>query len=343
MPISAAGVAWSSLNVSVATVTDGLVTGVSAGATRIIASAGAKADSIDVVVVTGLSLEIVPGGASVLVGRTALFTVVAKNGAGEVVAVPPAIWRSGNPSVGTVANGLATGVSVGSTPITATVGSTTSPPATLLVSAPSLDCDGIADVPRWEVSLSFDYGARATNGDNEQLDISHSGRLTAVLAPAGGVVPASQWEGSLVGNVSMIDRRTDLKSNPVTTDKFDGTGPAVSDLGRSTFILNVDVDQCTYTLSANPFVHATLTTVSMVETVDIALAVIHAASPLGAWKGLGLPELGASFDAHHVTAAGRVDKDTYYPFGFGQLLWINNGSLDAPQGAATVSYTILAK
>ena len=130
----------------------------------------------------------------------------------------------------------------------------------------------------------------------------------------------------------MIDRRTDLKSNPVTTDKFDGTGPVVSDLGRSTFILNVDVDQCTYTLSANPFVHATLTTVSMVETVDIALAVIHAASPLGAWKGLGLPELGASFDAHHVTAAGRVDKDTYYPFGFGQLLWINNGSLDAPQG-----------
>lgn len=341
--LSASGVHWSSVNSTVATVASGgAVTGRAVGITSVIAAYGAVADTVSVAVVDQLTLEIVPAAATVPVGGTAQFTLIAKNGAGTVVTTPPALWASANPAVGIVAEGLALGVSPGSTAITATAAGVTSPSATLTVTpAGSGPCDGITMVPQWTVSLSYSYAAGHMNGQNQLVAVDHGGDFTAVLLPAGGQLPAVEWSGSLAGTATMNDQLTTLSSTPNIIEKYVGSGAPVTGLG-STFILSVNTDACTYEIHTTPFLHVTITTIASTTTTeqgDIQLGTLQASDPLGAWRTLGLATLDGSLDAHSIAALAVV-QDAYFPYGVGQQLWAGL-DLSAADGAATVDYTIL--
>ena len=119
-PAGAAEVTWQSSNEAVATVADGLVTGIAVGDAYIVATADTKTARCKVTVYeegqTVVTLDKVT--AKIAVGETVTLTasVTPESKASELV------WASSNEAVATVAGGVVTGVAAGEAKITATVG-----------------------------------------------------------------------------------------------------------------------------------------------------------------------------------------------------------------------------
>ena len=109
-------VTWTSENAAVATVDgNGVVTGISAGTTRIIATSGEGVTAACTVTVSAVSTTISPAVLSIKVGESAT-PAVTVTGTDQAV-----IWTSSDASVATVAaNGTVTGVKAGTAAITAT-------------------------------------------------------------------------------------------------------------------------------------------------------------------------------------------------------------------------------
>jgi len=343
--ISNASVTWSSLNPAVASVTgNGTVTGHIIGETQVIAAAGGKADTADVLVIDELTLEVDPPAATVAVGAMAQFSVIARNGSGQVIPAPPVAWASSNTSVGTIdGEGLATGVAVGQTGITASAGTVTSPSATLTVTDQAAGCDGIATVSGFNGSLDYDY---AVNGDDEsgrRIDAEYHGRLTAKLThmlPGGPVFET--WQGPLEGTGSVHETQTDPSTGD--TDRFEAQGPIVQSIAgvfQSVMQFIVNVTTCTYMLTVNPALHVTHFEFGTRREADeqVAQVQIGRATPLGQWKTLGISLLGQNIDGHPVIWAGmHPDLDAFSPLGFANQLFLDT---DTPVGAATVSYLLI--
>jgi hypothetical protein len=128
---------WSSGSSSVATVSAGLATAVAEGNTSITAVYGEKSGSATLNVIAGYpvsSIIVTPQSASIAVGQSQQFTATAtyENGSSADVTVE-SIWASGNTTVATISAGNATGVGVGTSDITASLGNVTSEPAILNV------------------------------------------------------------------------------------------------------------------------------------------------------------------------------------------------------------------
>jgi uncharacterized protein YjdB len=144
-------VAWASSNTSVATIsTGGLATGVTAGTVNISASLGtvtSNTATLTVTPVTLVSILVTPATASIAKCATQQFTATGTYSDGssqDLTAVSS--WISGATSVATIGStGLATGVSAGSTSITATFGGMTSIAAVTVTSATVCDADSNGD------------------------------------------------------------------------------------------------------------------------------------------------------------------------------------------------------
>ena len=135
-------VTFSSSDPTVATIdaSSGVATGVKAGTTSITATSEGKTSSAATLTVTDVpvgSVTISPPTADVDVGQTTTaFTAVTKDASGNVLTGRTVTFASNNPSVATIdpTSGVATGVSPGTSQITATSeGKTSSPAATLTV------------------------------------------------------------------------------------------------------------------------------------------------------------------------------------------------------------------
>lgn len=127
-----AGVTWSSSNSSVAVVSNalgsrGLATGLGLGTSEISAQLGGVLGSTTLTVTPAvlLSIDLIPANPTVSVAGVRQLTAVGTYSDGTVADVTAsASWSSNNPNAGTVSNapgsqGVVTGVSVGSTEITA--------------------------------------------------------------------------------------------------------------------------------------------------------------------------------------------------------------------------------
>lgn len=278
------------------------------------------------------------------VGDTVTFTATVRDSAGQVVVVPAIVWTAGNTAVGLILGGIAVGKSPGSTSITASVGSVSSAPAVLTVTAAPGPCDGIEMAPSLQASLEFVYLNSLTNGDNDELKVEHSGTFNAILLPVGGVLPTTNFTGILTGAVLMNDRNRHLSQNPVQVETLVGTA-LVADEARSRFALNVDTSNCTFAFTLNPWVHVTSTATRsgmapLVQTGDLGLGVLQGSGSLGQWRAFGMTAVSSPFNAHSILAPNPGLLDRYYPFGMGQLLWSNNGSMDISRGYAEVTYNI---
>jgi hypothetical protein len=142
-PISGVTFTWTSSATSVATVnTNGLATGVKTGTTQMTASASGVTSSADTLTITApavATIAVSPSSPSIAVGATQQFTATAKDSGGNTISGVTFTWASSTAAVATInSNGVATGVSAGTTQITASASGITSPADTLTITAPAV-------------------------------------------------------------------------------------------------------------------------------------------------------------------------------------------------------------
>lgn len=132
---------WASSNTPKATVSsNGLVTGASIGSANITASVGTITSNTSVITVTGTvstltSIVVTPTSSSIIVGGNVQLTATCKDQNNATMTCPALIWTSSDPTKATVnPSGLATGVSEGTSNVTASSGITTSNTSLMTVS-----------------------------------------------------------------------------------------------------------------------------------------------------------------------------------------------------------------
>jgi uncharacterized protein YjdB len=116
-------IAWSSTTPAVATVTNGAVTAVSIGTTRIVATAEGRADTAVVTVtpVPVATVAISPATSSLFVGETTTLIATARDANGGALTGRAVTWSSSAPSNASVAAGVVTAIAPGTVTITAIV------------------------------------------------------------------------------------------------------------------------------------------------------------------------------------------------------------------------------
>ncbi len=196
-----ASVTWQSSNTAAATIASGgLATTVAAGTTNITATLSGKTSNtatLTVTTATLVSIAVTPSNPSIAAGLTQQFTATGTYSDGTTLNITSSVtWNSATPSIATiVSGGLATGIAAGTTNITATLGSVTSPTNTLTVTAATLT--SISITPKTAsiaAGLTQQYTAIGTYSDNSMLDITssviwHSSNTSAATIVSGGSTP----------------------------------------------------------------------------------------------------------------------------------------------------------
>ncbi len=164
-------VTWKSSSAAFATIgaTTGLATGVAAGTTQITATQGSIVSPNDPLTVTAStvtlqSIAVTPASPTVGIGSTVQFTAMGTYSDNSTKNITSSVtWASSNPSFATIVatTGLATGVAIGTTEITATLGNVVSPNDSLTV--------GVASTSTVDV-VTHHYDAART-GTNTQETI----------------------------------------------------------------------------------------------------------------------------------------------------------------------------
>jgi len=118
-------ITWTSSATQIATVdANGLVTGIAAGTTNIVATSEGKSAqaAITVSLVPVASVEVAPNAPSVKVGGTVTLTATTKDDQGTVLTGRAVAWSTSAPTIATVdaATGVVTGVASGTATLTAT-------------------------------------------------------------------------------------------------------------------------------------------------------------------------------------------------------------------------------
>ena len=237
-------VTWSSSNTSVATVSNGVVTGKTAGTATITATTNnGKTASCAVniinpyIAVTGISLN--TSSVTIDVGKTYTFTatVFPSNATNKTVT-----WSSSNTSVATVSNGVVTGKTAGTATITATTNNGKTASCAVNVVKPVVAVTSVT-----------------LNRSSVNIEVGKTYTLTATVSPSNATNKTITWSSS---NTSVA-----TVNNGVVTKKAAGTATitaksnngktascTVGDIPVSSISLNVsnvtiDVGK-TYTLTA---------------------------------------------------------------------------------------------
>lgn len=210
-------VTWSSDNINVATVTNGVVTPVGVGTCTITATAGAKTATCAVTVnpkaVTGITLdkstlEISVNGSAVLTP-----TVEPSDATNKTV-----IWHSAGESIATVTNGIVTGVAAGVTTITATtedgnffaICDVTVKENTIAVTGVTLSPSGTKTAALNE-TVSFTATVAPTNATNKNVTWTSSNTSVAtiadgavtLIAPGVTTITVTTEDGSFTGTCEL--------------------------------------------------------------------------------------------------------------------------------------------
>jgi hypothetical protein len=268
-PISGVTFTWTSSATSVATVnTNGLATGVKAGTTQITASASGVTSSADTLTITApavATIAVSPSSPSIAVGATQQFTATAKDSGGNTISGVTFTWASSTAAVATInSNGVATGVSAGTTQITASASGITSPADTLTITAPAVATIAVSPsspsiavgATQQFTATAKDSGGNTINGvtftwassttgvatiDSAGLSTGVSVGTTQITASASGVTSSGDTltvkalstctsggsESLLTGAYTFLLHGFDSANNPaivIGTLTFNGTG-----------------------------------------------------------------------------------------------------------------------
>lgn len=226
-------VTWTSNNASVATVNDGVVTAVSAGAASITATAGGKTASCTVIVkdavieVTSVTLD--RTSLSLEEGQTATLvaTVSPEDATDKTVT-----WSSSDPSVAIVADGIVAAVAEGTVTITATAGDKT---ATCSVTVTK------KDIAVTSVTL---------NKNSIELAKGESETLVATVLPENATDKTVTWTTSdaTVATVDQTGKVTAVGGGSATITAKAGDKQAACTVTVNVPVESITLDQTSMTL-----------------------------------------------------------------------------------------------
>ena len=341
--IPKASVTWVSRRPQTATIDNaGSVSALTVGATTVVATSGRVADSVQVNVTADLQLTVEPNAPSVRVGATQPFSVIARNSAGQTVATPAVTWTSSNPQIATVStSGVATGVTKGTTAITATGGGVTSTPATLTVTEA---CNSMINANTYEATLNYDWAAQGATGGGLTVDAEYHGRLYAILTQQTSTALQATWTGDITGSASVVETKRDPATpNATATLLAEGAVVPLSGAQAPKMTLIVDLQQCTYQMNAMVTLNALRTEATgATSRSDMPVASLRAKTrPLGTATEIVLEN--APFDVHsQVWSAANPDQDTFIPFGFA-VERTTRSATEQAAGQATVVWVLHPK
>ena len=178
---------WSSSNAAVATIgnsggTYGLATGTNPGTSTISAASGSQSGATVLTVSSASLVSIVvdPQAASILIGATQAFSATGTFSDGSMQTITDSVtWSSSSSAVATISNnagtqGIATGISAGTTTVTAGSGSV-SANASLTVGVPTLVSISVTPAnPTIALGMTQQFTATGTYSDNSTQNITTS-------------------------------------------------------------------------------------------------------------------------------------------------------------------------
>ncbi len=192
-------VTWKSSNTAFATIgaATGLATGVAAGTTQITATQGSVVSpndplTVTAAVVTLRSIAVTPASPSVGIGNTVQFTATGTYSDNSAKNITSSVtWASSNPSFATIvaATGLATGVTLGTTEITATFGSVVSPNDPLTVAVISSTTSDV---------VTHHYDAMRSGTNTHELSLTPGNVNSATFGKVAEFAVDGQIDGQLL-------------------------------------------------------------------------------------------------------------------------------------------------
>lgn len=260
---------WTSSATTVATISStGLATAVKAGTAQITAAASGVTSPAATLTVTNpvvATITVAPSSPSIAVAATQQFTATAKDSSGNAISGVTFTWASSATGVATIdSNGLAKGVTAGTSQITASAGGVTSSADTLTVTSPVVASIVVSpSSPAIAVGATQQFAATAKDSGGNTISgvtftwassattvatISSSGLATGVkagttqiTASAGAITSAGDTltvnatsactsggsESLLNGGYAFLLKGFDSSSNPalvIGAFTFDGAG-----------------------------------------------------------------------------------------------------------------------
>jgi hypothetical protein len=199
--VAGASFTWTSSDGAVASVADGVATGVGAGAARITASSGGiTSDPVTIAVVVVAKGSVVIDQASVFftgAGQSRALSALAADAQGAAVSAP-IVWISSAPDkVAVDATGRLTALAIGSAQITASAGGVTSAPTLVVVAEPQPGALLVSDAQVVAVGSPF-VPPGAAPGAPLQYDVTLQG---GAAAPAPGTVVLAAESAPIAGKV----------------------------------------------------------------------------------------------------------------------------------------------
>ncbi len=347
--VGGVAIGWTSRAPNVATVTNtGLVTGVAAGQTEVIAAAQGKADTVLVVVLGAFQLVVTPGPAAVDIGKSAAFAVEARDGSGLVIPTPPVSWGSSAPTIATVSgSGISTGVAAGVSTISARSGTVLSNGALLTVrdtTSASRVCNGVLGFAKFEGTIDYGYKSVGQQTDGGFLiDADDNGILTATLVKTSDGPFLASWSGDIHGSASTTQRKYD-GSNSETRS---GGGPIIGiplQFGGAPVLpkmtLIADLQLCTWRLTALAMLSVRQTYLGTTTQKEEPVAMLQFSSIIGDPRlGLLLPT-GSLTPRSLVWGVMHPTDDAVMPLGFAAELF---NPIDRSVGQGTGGMVLVPK
>jgi trimeric autotransporter adhesin len=183
-PLSGYTADWTSANPAVATVVDGVVTGVSAGTVTISASAGGKTGTATIMVVVPVAtVQVAPSPASVNIGSFLSLSATPRDAAGNPLSGHLVAWSSSDPTIATVVEGSVKGIALGEVTISASAGGQTGTTTVTVTTPPE------PPPPNAVASVTlFPSTATLSVGQSKQLVVIAKNAAGATLTLAGRTV-----------------------------------------------------------------------------------------------------------------------------------------------------------
>jgi uncharacterized protein YjdB len=231
--VTGRAITWSSSQTSVATVSNGVVTAVSAGSTTITATSEGKSGTMIVSAVASAggsavaTVTVSPNSATVEVGFTTQFSAVLKDANGQVLTGRAVTWTSSDPAAASVsATGLVSGISYG-----------TSSGGNVTITATAEGKSGTAQLgvvtPDPVASITLNPSAIM------YLAVGETATYTATLRNAGGGVLTGRAVAWMSSNTSVAT----VSATGQVTAKAVGTSNITASSGGKSASVQVSVQQ----------------------------------------------------------------------------------------------------
>jgi Bacterial Ig-like domain (group 2) len=240
-----ATVTWSSGTMSVATIgaSTGLATGVAGGTSLITATSGKVSGTANLTVATLASIAVTPNPASVGIGGTVQFTATGTFSDSSTANISSQVtWKSATPAVATIsAAGLATGVTLGTSNITATLGAIVSPVDVLTVTPPTLQSITVNPAnPTIALGATVGFTATGKYTDGSSAPLSSvtwaSGTMgTATILANGIAVSQATGTSTITATLNGVNGTTLLTVQPAFARSAYVSGP--SDSNTAIYVL----------------------------------------------------------------------------------------------------------